>query len=138
MTSLIWDDKFNTGVAALDAQHRKIFDYMTHIYSDLIDNSHKCDSINGMLDQLEILCQLNLFNEDQLMDETNYPLSAEHKHQHDLFLATLDQLKIDNNQCHSPNIISKFTNIIENYISHMLTGNMLLSEFIKNNSGNAT
>lgn len=133
MTSLTWKDTYISGAEAIDAQHRKIFDMITSIHNELEDNNKKCAHFNGMLDQLELLCQLHFIDEEKFMEEINYPSTADHKHLHDLFLATIDRFKIGNKQCHAPNIINDFINIREDFISHMLNETMLLSNFIKDN-----
>jgi hemerythrin len=128
MTTLTWEDKFNTGVETLDGQHRKIFDYMITIYNGLIDSHLKCDPFNGMLDQLELLCQLHFMEEEKLMDESNYPLASEHKHLHDLFLTSISLFKIDNKQCHTSNVLTEFSNLRVDFITHMLNDCWAASE----------
>ncbi len=131
MTSLVWEDKYNTGVETMDVQHRKIFDYMTTIYHVLADNQQVCDPLNGMLDQLELLCQMHFLNEQQLMDDINYPSASEHKRIHDLFLATIGQFKIQSSKCHSPNILNEFLKLKEDFIIHMLKESTALRDFVK-------
>src|SRR6185369_7170427 len=116
MTTFVWDIKFNTGLETMDAQHQKIFDFMTTIYKAIPDSHLKCDNFNSMLDQLALLCQMYFITEEQLMDEKNYPSAAEHKRQHNLFLATIDQLKIENNQCHTTSILIDFIHIREDFV----------------------
>jgi hypothetical protein len=55
MSSFVWDNKFNSGIDSMDIQNRKIFDYMTTIYNELVDIRQKCDPFNSMFDQLELL-----------------------------------------------------------------------------------
>ncbi|NVN93057.1 MAG: hypothetical protein HXX11_21020 [Desulfuromonadales bacterium] len=131
MASFIWENKFNSGIESMDAQRKRIFECMTMIYRDIADFGNKCDSINGLLDQLEILCQIHYLDEEQLMDDLKYPLAADHKLQHDLFLATLDQFKVDNKQCHTVSTLNDFIKLRETFITHMLNDTMVLSEFIK-------
>ncbi|HXE96068.1 MAG TPA: hemerythrin domain-containing protein [Dongiaceae bacterium] len=131
MTSLVWEDIFNTGVETMDVQHRKIFDCMDAIYHALADNQQKCDPLDGMLDQLELLCQMHFLNEQQLMDDTNYPSASEHKHIHDLFLASIDQFKIVSSECHTTNLLDAFLKLKEDFITHMLNESTTLGAFIK-------
>jgi hemerythrin-like metal-binding protein len=133
MTSLVWEESFNTGVEAMDVQRRKIFDYLALINNELVNSRQKCDSINGLLDQLEILCQMHFMDEERLMIELNYPFAAEHKHLHDLFLATVDRFKIESNRCHTPGILDDFGKLRVDFTTHILNESMLLSDFIKSN-----
>jgi len=130
MASFACENNVNSGVEAMDAQRHKIFDCMSTICNLIADTHHNSDSIGGLLDQLEILCQIHYMDEEQLMEGVNYPLAAEHKRQHDLFLVTIDQFKIDNKQCHTTSMLNDFINIREDFITHMLNETMLLSEFI--------
>jgi hemerythrin-like metal-binding protein len=131
MPSFVWEDTFITGVERMDVQHRKIFDYMTTIYDELVDSRKKCDLFNGMLDRLEILCQIHFMEEEEFMEELKYPSAAAHKHQHDLLLAAIDRFKTENNQCHLPDILNDFKILREDFTSHLLEEGMILGEFIK-------
>jgi hemerythrin-like metal-binding protein len=131
MTSFTWDNKFNTGIDALDVQNRKIIDYMTMLHNEIVDVRQKCESLNNQFDQLTLLCQMHFMDEERLMDEMNYPLAAEHKRLHDLFLATVDRFKVENNQCHTVGILNDFNNLRGDFITHMLNETLLLSDFIK-------
>ena len=105
MVSLLWEDKYNTGVEVIDAQHKNIFEYMTRIYNRLVDDQQSCEPINSKLDQLAIICKVHFLEEEALMDDINYPSSSEHKHLHDMFLADIDRVKVANKQCHTPIVL---------------------------------
>jgi hemerythrin len=131
MNSFVWDNKFDTGIESLDAQHRKIFDYMTTIYEELTDVHQKCSQFNNLFDQLELLCQMHFMDEERMMDDMSYPSTAEHKHLHDLFLATVDQFKIDYKQCHSSNVVNDFNKLRWDFVTHVMNETLVLGEFIK-------
>lgn len=110
---------FIINIEALDAQHNKIFDYLNMINNNILNNHQKCDSLNGMLNQLELLCQFHFMEEERLMEEIASPSAAKHKHLNDMFLAAIDRFKIENNQCHSPSVLSDFKKLRDDLVSHM-------------------
>lgn len=134
MTSLAWDDKYNMGIDVLDVQHHKIFDCMTTIYVDLVDLKQNGEYIYGMLEQLEMLCQMHFADEQIFMDKNNYSLATEHKPLHELLLANIFLIKSNFKQYHATKILKEFIHIREDYITHLINETMLLGEFIKNSS----
>lgn len=134
MESFIWENRFSSGIETLDAQRQKIFECMTMIYRAIADSGDKCDAINDLLDQLEILCKIHYMDEEQLMEDINYPLAADHKMQHDLHLSTIDQFKVDNRECYTISTLNDFIKLRETFISHMLDESMVLSQFIKSDT----
>jgi len=135
MSSFVWDTKFNSGIESMDVQNRKIFDYMTTIYNELVDIRQKCDPFNRMFDQLELLCKMHFMDAEQLMEKMKYPSVPDHKRQHDLFLAAIHQFKTQKKQCHTPMIINDFIKLRWDYISHMLNETVVLRELIKAGEG---
>ena len=131
MISLLWEDRFNTGVEVIDAQHKSIFEYMTRIYNRLVDDKQSCEPINSKLDQLTIICKVHFMEEENLMDELDYPSASEHKHLHDMFLADIDRVKIANKQCHTPAVLNDFINLRDSFISHILNETQEISNYLK-------
>ena len=131
MVSLLWEDRYNTGIEIIDAQHKNVFEYMTRIYNRLVDDQQSCINVNSKLDQLAIICKLHFIEEENLMDEMSYPSASEHKHLHDMFLAGIDRVKIANKQYHTPSELSDFIGLRDNFISHILVETQEISAFIQ-------
>lgn len=130
MTSASLDNSFKSRFKDIDVEHRKMIDF-----ADMIINSKSVameyDDLIAMLNRFDLLCRLHFLKEEQLMKEMNYPLLAEHKQLHKLFLANLEQSR--NHQKHGPasGCFSAFSNIREDLITHMLNENMLINQYIK-------
>ena len=132
MASYISENRPNIRLDLMDAQHTKILKYMNLIYSDLVDNNLRKDSFSAMLDRLEILCQLHFFEEDNLMENIGYPFASEHKHQHDLFLTSIDRVRNYNDKHHSSRMLNDLIVLRGSFLSHIEDESMPLCKFIHN------
>ncbi|NVN91915.1 MAG: hypothetical protein HXX11_15115 [Desulfuromonadales bacterium] len=136
MNSITWDDQFNSGIKLLDCQHRNIFNCMTEISHVISDSDINCDSINGLLDQLLILCNLHFEYERILMGELNYSSVTMHKDLHDSFISSIVSFKIDDNQCHTLNCLNDFLTLRLDFITILLDESKMLADFIEHKSSN--
>lgn len=124
----------NPSVAIMNIQHCKITECMNSIQGEIADIRQSCTHINGLLYQLEQLCQMHFMFEEQLLEEVNYPLAAEQKQLHDLFLKAIDQFKAENDQCHTTTFNADFIKLRLDYVVNMNNETMTLCDFILNNS----
>lgn len=127
MDSLIWD---NSSVEIMKMQHHTISVCMNAIFDKLVDNSQSCAHVDGLLDQLELLCQKQFEYDEQLLEEVNCPSVAEQKRLHDLYLKGLNLLKAENGQCHAPSFITNFIKLRIDYVLNMNKETMLLCDSV--------
>ena len=130
MTSLIWDNKLNPSVEIMSIQRSKISECINTINVGIADKLQSCTHINGLLNQLEQLCQMNFMYEEQLLEEVNYPAVAEQKHLHDLFLKAIEPFKTENDQCHTTSFFNDFIKLRLDYILNMNNETIKLCDFI--------
>jgi len=123
-----------SAIQALDAQQHKIIAYLDTINNELLNNYQRCDFINGMLSQLELLCQFHFMEEERLMDEMASPAAAEHKHLNNMFLVAIDQLKTEHNQCHSPAVVTDFKQLRDDLAGHMQSEKIVYSTLMNDNA----
>lgn len=81
--SIQWDNKYATGIAAIDSQHQRIF-----LYLDQIDEAiatHNSDAVEEVvIGLLDYAVSHNAF-EEKLMEEAGFPHTELHQHAHDAF-----------------------------------------------------
>jgi hemerythrin len=118
---LIWKDCWNTGIDTIDAQHRRIMDYInqlghitpdpkpqasTSLSDEAVEETHYALFFGSLaiaefgyvLDEF-IRCLENHFaHEEQLHVEVTYQLSVPHKESHDLFLVRIKKYQAEYNQ----------------------------------------
>ena len=130
MDSQIWDDKVDSSIEILNIQQRTISVYMNTIYEKIVDSSQRCDHINSLLDQLELLCQKQFEYDEQLLEQVNFPSVAEQRRLHGLYLKAINLFKAENDQCHSASCIKDFLKLRLDFISTINKETMLLCDFL--------
>lgn len=134
MTSLDLN-KLNPSVEIMNIQRGKITECINTIQHDITDMRQSCVHINGLLYQLEQLCQMHFMYEEQLLEEVKYPSIGEQKHLHGLFLKAIESFNTETDQCHSPFFINDFIKLRLDFVINMNNETMTLCDFIINNSG---
>lgn len=135
MTSLGWDTNLNPSVEIINMQLCKIFECIRIIQDAIIDTQESCSNINGLLDQLEQLCQMHFLYEGKLLEELDFLSVEEQAHLHELFLKAIYQLKTENNQCHTQSFCNGFFNLRLDFITNMNKETIMLCDQIMNNYG---
>jgi hemerythrin len=130
MPSASPETSFKSRFKDIDIEHRKMIDFADMIINSKAD-AMECDDIIAMLNRFDLLCRLHFLKEEQLMKEMIYPLLAEHKQLHKLFLANLEQSRKHKKHGPGSGCFSAFSNIREDLITHLLNENLLLSQYIK-------
>lgn len=91
---LSWDCNMELGVRTIDAQHKRLIDFM-----NLINNarSGKLDLIitNKMVATLRTLFQQHFLHEEDLMFGVRYPEANQHMLEHSTMLNTFDAIAIE-------------------------------------------
>lgn len=91
MTNVVWLDKYNTGIAEIDTQHRQIVDYLNQLNeARLFGNAKKVqDVIEGIIDYT-----MSHFSfEEALMEQAEYPFLRPHKSIHETFIKRVEKFQ---------------------------------------------
>lgn len=135
MISLGWDTNLNPSVEIINIQLCKIFECIRIIQEAIVDTQESCSNINGLLDQLEQLCQMHFLYEEKLLEELDFPSVKEQAHLHELFLKAIYQLKTENDQCHSHDFFDGFIKLRVDFVTNMNKETIMLCDQIINNYG---
>ena len=81
---IIWDSKLDTGIDVIDAQHRRIVDYI----NDLEIAKSKLDKrlVNDVIEQLIDYTQSHFGFEEEMLEEAGYKFLKPHRKVHELFI----------------------------------------------------
>ena len=85
MSYWLWDASLSVGIDVIDAQHRRIIDYLNEL--EVAKESADRDTVSEVLAGLIDYTRTHFLFEEELMTEAGYPLSDEHKATHDAFTA---------------------------------------------------
>ena len=92
MALLTWNDSYSVKVDKMDEQHQKLFGLINSFYDEIGKQSQDkliFDLIAGMKDYTI----LHFNEEEQLMQQCNYPGLTEHKKEHADFISKVSDLE---------------------------------------------
>ncbi|MGB4600009.1 MAG: bacteriohemerythrin [Trichlorobacter sp.] len=79
--ALEWDASFETGIASIDGQHRKLFDMVNDLH-DAMQQKRTKEAIRQILGRLIEYTGAHFGHEEQAFRSTGYPEEAVHKQEH--------------------------------------------------------
>lgn len=80
--SFPWLSSFETGIAVIDAQHRKLVGMLNELF-DAINRGEGNNIVGKILDGMIHYTQTHFATEEKLFAKFGYPESAEHIREHD-------------------------------------------------------
>jgi hemerythrin len=81
--AIAWTSDLDTGIEAIDQQHRKIVDYINELEVAILKKDSA--ATGRVLDGLEEYCRLQFAFEEELQVKAGYKHAASHKMVHDVF-----------------------------------------------------
>ena len=81
MAYLEWNDRFNTGIAKIDRQHRRLVDLLNELYAAMHAGKGR-DVLGKVLMDLVGYTKTHFTAEEQLMQAHGYPGYGDHKSTH--------------------------------------------------------
>jgi hemerythrin len=130
MASLVWSEKLNPTVDLINIHFNKIDECIRYITEDIVDVNRDCKHTEGLINQLEQLCQLHFKYEEQLLEGLQYPSVDELKSLHSSFIDTFESFKVGSGQCHTTSFINSFIKLRMDFVTNMNTETMKLCDFI--------
>jgi hemerythrin len=88
---ITWDPSLETGIPALDAQHRELYRRIEGLLDPSSARSARAD-VGAFLEFLERYVRDHFRVEEELMASSGYPAAAEHHAEHALFARELQGL----------------------------------------------
>lgn len=84
-----WDESLAVGIDVIDAQHRRIVDYINELY--VAKQTQDQETIAHVLAGLLDYTRTHFVFEEAVMEQSGYPLTNAHKKVHDAFVRTIGQ-----------------------------------------------
>ena len=127
---VVWKEDYGIGIAAIDAQHQKLFEITNEIYM-LLNNdllTDKYDQIVAVIEELRNYTIEHFAAEEAYMQKINYRKFLSHKAIHNDFIEKIEAVdlsKIDNEQ----NLyLKEILNFVTDWlISHILQTDKLIT-----------
>lgn len=81
MPIMSWTDTYNTGIAEIDQQHKKLVDLLNSLHDAMTKGQAKA-VLGKILGELVNYCAGHFATEEKLFDKHDYPDAADHKEKH--------------------------------------------------------
>lgn len=85
MAVIRWRDTYETGVAAVDTEHRKLVELIEAMHTSIRDKEPK-ETVAQVIKELVEYTQDHFKNEETLMQNVQYPEIDEHKVEHQILI----------------------------------------------------
>ena len=82
MSLIAWSEDLTVGVAAVDADHRKLFSLANYLYDSMIMGKDK-PVIDEFIESLIVYAKQHFDREEAYFEETAYPERDAHKKEHE-------------------------------------------------------
>src|SRR5574343_2072604 len=82
--AIVWEHKLDTGIDVIDAQHRRIVDYINDL--EVAKNKGDTKLVHEVIEQLIDYTQSHFGFEEAMMEEAGYTFLKPHKKVHELFI----------------------------------------------------
>ena len=135
-------DKFVTGIDLIDNEHRKLFEIIKDtndvIHAELLHD--KYDEIIRLLKELKEYTEFHFSDEENLMEQINYPEIDSQRKAHSAFIEKLVDISVadlDNMDDNQQEYLLDLINFLLNWLSnHILASDKKIGDYIKANSIN--
>ena len=113
---LIWTDDLNTGIAEIDAQNRRLGEFI-----NILDESSETEDrekLGYVLEELLDFAVNNFLFEEKIMEEAGYEFRNAHERVHEIFVKKLAWFRgrFANGEDVSAELLTMLVNWVENHI----------------------
>lgn len=128
-----WTEDLTTGIETIDAQHRQLIDIVNRLYEAMRKGKGK-DIISVTLKELIDYTDRHFSNEEKAFAAYAYPAETEHKRQHEILVAQLDELllKLERNEISLT--VSTFEFLTKWVRDHIMVEDMKYVPYLKGKS----
>lgn len=113
-----WEEKYATGVAKVDDQHKWLFDFANSLEEQLRDESQKTD-FDHILNSMKEYAQRHFHYEEDCMNKWKCPVAAENKKAHEQFIWAYENfMERLNREGYSDALAWKIHNMVEKWITN--------------------
>lgn len=129
-------EKYKTGVALIDDEHKKLFDIMENADQAIHDETSydKYDHIIGILDEMREYTKFHFSDEEHLMEKIAYPDLPAQKKAHEVFVEKLNEVDLDEADEDQEAYLNDLLSFLLKWLSgHILGMDKKIGDFVRNN-----
>jgi len=132
MALITWNESLSVKIPSIDDQHIKLIEMINDFYDHIKDRTND-DNISKLISGMKRYTLMHFNTEEKYMVKYNFPDYLEHKKEHDLFIAKVNDLETKFNE---GKIIVSFeiTSFLKDWLKNhiMCTDKKYTEFFIKN------
>ncbi len=126
---MVWRDELETGVAAVDDDHRRLIDLMNRSFSVMASGRGVVDA-QSLLDEMADLMESHFAAEEGLMMKSAYPQAAAHQRMHGEMRAHLENLRRSAARDDAPGVQEVLQHLAAYLRSHMMEADLAMAEHV--------
>lgn len=88
-----WQSDYDTGIAVIDEQHKRILDYINDLEAVLSMANYQRFQVKDILENIIEYTQSHFTFEESLQEEAQYKYRIPHKRVHDLFIRKIESYR---------------------------------------------
>ena len=119
----VWQEKYKTNINEIDLQHKRLFE-LGHSMFNMAENREKDYDSEALMDIIEELCEYTIYHfdtEERYLNQHGYEHIDEHVAQHQLFIAFLSTLNIDDIEHRTSDSLNKLLTFINDWVTNHIT-----------------
>lgn len=130
-----WREEYNTGVNAIDEEHKRLFEIGSQIYA-LAKNDNYIDYYDKIMDLIEELKSYTVYHfndEERIMKLYEYPRLDEQKDMHYKFIQKINNLDLKKIDANQQGAILELMEFVCKWIeSHILKEDIQIRNYLEN------
>lgn len=129
-------DKYRTGIALIDDEHKKLFEIMEKADEAIHDDISydKYDHIIEILDEMREYTNFHFSDEENLMEKINYPSLQAQKKAHESFVDKLNEVDLDEADEEQEAYLNDLLSFLLKWLSgHILGMDKKIGDFVREN-----
>ena len=124
-----WRESYETGVSAMDGQHRKLIELINKIYTVMRDKESQ-SAINDVLKEMNTYAEHHFQEEETLLKEKNYAEYDNHVALHQSYREKLTLLMDDSETGEKDRVQEIYTFLRQWWMEHIIGEDKLYGEFL--------
>ena len=129
MPVLVWSDEFSINVAEIDAQHKKLCDYVNRLHAGVEGRVDREDLRQLLVDLVEY-ARLHFATEERLMGKHGMSSASRHHKEHETLLRLLEDTVKSISEGNHPIFYSKYDVANDWFLAHIMDHDKKLGAFL--------
>ena len=129
MPVLVWSEDFSVNVAEIDAQHKKLCDYVNRLHAGVEARVDRED-LRRLLGDLVEYTRLHFATEERLMEEQGMHPSTSHRKEHNTLLSLLEDTLRSISVGNHPIFYSEYDVSNDWFLAHIMNHDKKLGAFL--------